>query len=117
MPTENLRDIRDIAVFALLTFLGLRSMDVTFLRSSTIQFMKHLSVHVPRHYHIILDNTKNDKKGDGPVAGRTFMLVCTCVATIDARAVTVWNKKVKNDQINCKFMVSVSTVIDDSSFR
>jgi hypothetical protein len=89
IPPANLKEIRDLAVFVLLTYMGLRSQDVTYILSKDIVFVKHSSLKAPRHYKFVLDKTKNDPDGSGPFSGRTF---CHC-------ALFAWRSLIKSSSL------------------
>ncbi len=50
-----------------------------------------------RHYCFILDQTKNDITGSGPVEGRTFLCPCVCMNMMDEKERKLMAKEVKKD--------------------
>jgi hypothetical protein len=65
------------AFMVITIFTAMRVQDAHTLRSRGCS-MVPATVQVPRHYKLILDQTKNDKNGTGPVDGRTYLLGCLC---------------------------------------
>jgi hypothetical protein len=73
---------RDSAVVILTCFTSLRIEDVEGMLERMVT-VKPANKTQPRRVIIVLDKTKNDKTGSGPVAGRTFALPCTCSLDMD----------------------------------
>ncbi|KAJ1423354.1 hypothetical protein B484DRAFT_398701 [Ochromonadaceae sp. CCMP2298] len=91
------QELRDSAVVILACFTSLRIEDVegmfprsmsTWLGSSQADVegmvtVKSANKTQPHRIIIVLDKTKNNKTGSGPIAGRTFGLPCTCSLDMD----------------------------------
>ncbi|KAJ1418191.1 hypothetical protein B484DRAFT_400557 [Ochromonadaceae sp. CCMP2298] len=74
---------RDSAVVILTCFTSLRIEDVEGMKERMLTVKPANKSH-PRRIVMVLDHTKNDKTGQGPVAGRTYVLPCTCALDMDA---------------------------------
>jgi hypothetical protein len=57
--------------------------------------LKQATTRDPRRIVMVLDRTKNDKSGTGPVSGRTFVLPCFCHLDMDEDEEKVFKKTCK----------------------
>jgi hypothetical protein len=76
-----IKDIGDYvkkAFMAVTIFTSMRSKDCHVLRSKGCTFVAG-NKDTPRHYCFVLDKTKNDITGSGPVDGRTYLCLCVFV--------------------------------------
>lgn len=65
----------------------MRSQDGHTLRSRGCKFVAGRSRNTPRYFYFVLNKTKNDSTGSGPVDGRTFLCPCVCMTKMgDQRA-------------------------------
>ena len=71
---------RDLVVINFTCFTGMRVEDIHNAKSTNFTFNAADQTN-PRRLVAVLDQTKNDKKGNGPASGRTFMLPCLCMPT------------------------------------
>jgi len=59
---------------------------------------KNAEPKLTRRIVAILANTKNDKSGTGPVSGRTFVLPCICMESLEsAEEKLAWAKTMKKE--------------------
>lgn len=80
---EEHLDYQDLVFFVLTTFAGMRSQDVDLIYSRNVSRIEFNSkTNIPRMFEIVNEKTKNDPMGKGPVEGRTFRIVCSCLAKI-----------------------------------
>ena len=77
LSIDHNRECLDVAVTVLTIFTSMRIEDVNCVFCDNISKVASVT-DVPRHLKFILDQTKNDIQGLGPVSGRTFLLPCTC---------------------------------------
>ncbi|KAJ1417793.1 hypothetical protein B484DRAFT_466539, partial [Ochromonadaceae sp. CCMP2298] len=68
--------------------------DVDYMKERNIT-LKQATTRDPRRIVIVLDKTKNDKSGTGPVSGRTFVLPCLCHLDMDEDEEKVFKKTCK----------------------
>lgn len=80
--SSNHTELRDQAICVLTCFTALRAEDVHSIFMRMIQALPATKDH-GRRYRIILDHTKNDRAGTGPVEGRTFLVPCTCMVNLE----------------------------------
>jgi hypothetical protein len=92
----------------------------TALRIEDVEGMKERMVTVklanktqPRRIIIVLDKTKNDKTGTGPIAGRTFGLPCTCHLDMDVEETAAFAKQCKGaPKTRCPDLCPYQIVMD-----
>lgn len=77
LPISDNNDCINLAVTVLTIFTALRIEDVHRIYCDRITRIPFIDSD-PRHLNIILERTKNDIQGSGPVIGRTFKLPCLC---------------------------------------
>lgn len=78
LDNTNDEEKRDSAVMQFSCYSGLRMEDMH--KSRSINFTKEAADQInPRSVVAVLAQTKNDKTGTGPVAGRTFVVPCICM--------------------------------------
>lgn len=75
--------MRDLALVNFICFTSMRIEDVDFAKTHNFE-IKDASPQTCRRVVAVLDRTKNDKSGAGPVAGRTFVVPCICMDNLSA---------------------------------
>lgn len=80
---KNDEELRDLALAIFICFTSMRIEDVDFAKTSNFE-IKDADSENCRRIVTIVDRTKNDKNGTGPVAGRTFVLPCICMDKLSA---------------------------------
>ncbi|KAJ1394749.1 hypothetical protein B484DRAFT_407796 [Ochromonadaceae sp. CCMP2298] len=87
---------RDSAVVILTCFTSLRIEDVEGMKERMLTIKPANKSH-PHHIVVVLDKTKNDKTGQGPVAGRTFVLPCTYHLDMDTEETANFVQRCKSN--------------------
>lgn len=98
LPTSNHEELRNLAICVLQCFTSLRAEDVHGLTMGMIE-MRAATKQTPRSITMILNQTKNDRAGTGPVAGRTFILPCTCMQQLEKDDKAAFARKLKNNPL------------------
>lgn len=122
LPIKDQGDYVKKAFMAITIFTSMRSQDCYTLRSKGCTFVP-ANKDTPRYYSFVLDQTKNDITGSGPVDGRTFLCPCVCMnAMSDEKDKKLFLKDIKKDPLArcwtpCPFNVirEYLCVIPDSS--
>lgn len=76
-------ELRDLALVQFICFTSMRLEDVDFAKTDNFT-IKDATPQFCRRIVSVLDRTKNDKSGSGPVSGRTFVLPCICMDNLTA---------------------------------
>ena len=84
LSIDHNRECLDVAVTVLTIFTSMRIEDVTGIFCDNVDKVAFVSG-VPRHLKFILEQTKNDIQGLGPISGRTFLLPCLCSTSQSVR--------------------------------
>ena len=77
-------DLLALAVTVVTIFTGMRIQDCVRLYSDNIIKDPH-SPADPRHFRLVLEQTKNDIEGTGPAHGLSYYLPCICLSSQSAR--------------------------------
>jgi len=77
-------------------FTGIRLADVDYAKSEDFKIVPADKTS-PRRVVAVLAYTKNDMTGEGPVAGRTFVLPCICLSSLEGTEKTAFAKHLKKD--------------------
>ena len=79
LDPKSLKDIQDILFAVVTIFTTMRADDVCYINCDCIQKIAK-KASVSRHYSLYAEQTKTDPMGNGPVANRTWLVVCQCEA-------------------------------------
>jgi hypothetical protein len=99
MQVKEHGDYLKTAFIAVTILTSMRVKDCHYLRSRGCTFVK-ATVENPRHYCFVLDQTKNDITGSGPVDGRTYLCPCVCMNMIDEKERKLMAKEIRKDLLS-----------------
>ena len=77
----NHQELQALTFTTFTCFVGIRAHDVDLAKTKNWSKQPADKNH-PRRHQLIVDKTKNDPAGTGPVAGRTFVLPCICLEVL-----------------------------------
>lgn len=86
------------AYMAVTIFTSMRSQDCHTLRSKGCSFVAATKDN-PRFYSFVLDKTKNDITGSGPVDGRTYLCPCVCMTVMDEKEKKLMAKELRKEPL------------------
>jgi hypothetical protein len=78
---ENDEQLRDLALMQFICFTGIRLADLDFSKSNEFRIVSADKTS-PKRAVAVLAKTKNDMTGEGPIAGRMFMLTCIYLSSL-----------------------------------
>ena len=96
LPNDTDEELRDTSMMVWTCFTSMRLEDMDFAKSDEIKQVLADKTN-PRRLVAVLKRTKNDKTGNGPVAGRTFVLPCICLEGMGKEEKKKFVKLLKND--------------------
>jgi hypothetical protein len=96
MPRDTHLELRDIAVTTLMCFTALRVEDVDKMKERMITFCPSTKSD-PRRMLMVLDQTKNDKTGTGPLSGRSFVVACIYGLGLEGQEKKDWKATLKKN--------------------
>ncbi len=93
---ENDEQLRDLALMQFICFTGIRLADIDFSKTNEFKIVSADKTS-PRRVVAVLAKTKNDMTGEGPIAGRTFVLPCICLSSLKGADKIAFAKLLKKD--------------------
>jgi hypothetical protein len=93
---ENDEQLRDLALMQFICFTGIRLADIDFSKTNEFKIVS-ADKSSPRRVVAVLAKTKNDMTGEGPIAGRTFVLPCICLSSLKGADKIAFAKLLKKD--------------------
>jgi len=91
-------ELRDQAITVLECFTAMRSAEVHTLQMAGISNDAATST-LPRSLKLVVDHTKTDPTGQGPVSDRTYHVPCTCLVNMEKAEKAAFVRSLKKDPL------------------
>ena len=101
-----------MVVMVVAIFSGMRMNDLHEMRSRNVSQIEH-TPDAPRHFKFVMEATKNDMEGQGPLSTLTHLVPCICLTHLDDDSSLKFARKLCEDpEVDCAVACPFNVILE-----